>query len=117
VVVNGKDKKTNKATPCVTVKMPRAESEEYKCIISRRGNKYYWTSREDKELRMVGSGIYITFSTVSGNGDHITFRMPFESELLKPHKDELTYVEHITYGTQSINYMGTKFTFNPIGIN
>lgn len=110
-VVNGKDKKGN-PSPCVTVKIPRLESQEYKCIISKRGNKYYWTSREDKELIPRVHGIYITFLSLGGNGDHITFRMPFTNRLLQPSKDMITYVEHITHGVTSLNYMGSDFTYN-----
>src|SRR5262245_35121856 len=38
------------------------------CVISRIGDKYYWASRENKEMVRIESGAFITFLAVDGAG-------------------------------------------------
>ena len=42
------------------------EADEYKMEISRQEGRYFWKSRENRELRVSRSGVYVTLSCESG---------------------------------------------------
>ena len=44
------------------------ESFEYSVRIVERGGKYYWASRDMKELLRSESGVYITYHALDGSG-------------------------------------------------
>lgn len=43
-----------------------ADGAKYRLRIVRRGNKYLWASREDRELTMTSAGRYVIFSSSAG---------------------------------------------------
>src|SRR5262245_39357399 len=45
-----------------------AEAKKYECLIHKRDGKYYWTSRDNKELMQAGSGAFMTFMARDGSG-------------------------------------------------
>jgi hypothetical protein len=45
-----------------------AEAKEYECLIHKRDSRFYWTSRDNKELMPAGSGAFITFMARDGSG-------------------------------------------------
>ena len=110
VKVNVKEKDGN-FIPSKTEELGKKKSAEYKCLIIRRGNKYYWKSREYKELERTASTTYVTFSR--SNGDHITILKPSFYELLGIEKGDIKYIEHITEDVWSVNYMGDDTFYVP----
>ena len=93
-----------------TYVMSEAQSEEYKVVISRDGENYYWTSRNNVRLVPVESGYYVTFIAVNGSG-YVRTLMSDAREifsLLPPEdqKNEYLYVEHLIHQLGSITYYG-----------
>ena len=86
------------------------EVEEFTCVISRIGEKFYWKSREKSgqdDLEMVKSGSfhYITFRRKSST-DYIKIFRPYSSKLPILNSLEFDYIEHIPHALGSINYLG-----------
>ena len=52
-------------------KLSEDKTSEYRCVISKKGDKYYWKSREDKEMEKSEGGIYITFTRSDGAPDYV----------------------------------------------
>ena len=71
-------------------------------VISRVDEKWQWTSREDRPLVKLRSGIYFLFIDPQGGG-YIKMVNPEFSSLAD---EEYTYVEHLITGIGSISYWG-----------
>jgi len=84
------------------------EATEYKCIITKIDNKYYWTTREHVELIPVANGAFTTFLASNGAG-YVRILNP-EFKVLLPNMSEaeqaFDYVEHILLGLRTISYYG-----------
>lgn len=85
---------------------------KYSVRIVQRQNKYYWASRDMRELARHEAGAYITFSAIDGTG-YIRIGVPM---MLDPRdelpdeqrKREIGYVEHLLTQFSSITYYGTR---------
>jgi hypothetical protein len=75
-----------------------AESKEYVCMISFKNGKYYWTSRDNKEMSRNGSGNFVTFAALDGMG-YVKFS-PTMKDL------PLDYMEHLHDKLFTITYWG-----------
>jgi hypothetical protein len=80
-------------------------------IVERRG-KYYWATREMRELVRSESGAYITFHAVDGSG-YVRVGAPLLLELrdLLPadkRRREIGYVEHLLIQYASVTYYGNR---------
>ena len=73
-----------------------SQQAESRLIITRKGQKYYWTSRQDRELTKHESGIYTIFFETKGAG------------YVKAMKsvDKVLYMEHMGLGLETITYWG-----------
>ncbi len=86
------------------------EAAECKCIITRIGDSYYWTTRENVELIPVasGSGAFTTYLAVTGAG-YVRVMNP-EFRALTPGMSETEqsydYIEHVLMGLRTISYYG-----------
>jgi len=49
-------------------KLARKDAANLKCVISKIGAKYYWASRENKEMFREESGAFTTFFAIDGSG-------------------------------------------------
>jgi hypothetical protein len=80
-----------------------AQSKEYRVLIVKRGDKYFWASRENKELFYFTSGAIHWF--IAPTSGYIKIVDP---KLLNPDSDEsvLLYVEHMGLVTNLISYWG-----------
>ena len=83
--------------------LSEAQSKEYRVLIVKRGEKYFWASREDKELIYTTSGAIHWF--IAPTSGYIKIIDP---KLLNPDSDEsiLLYVEHMGIVTNLISYWG-----------
>tara|TARA_Y100000746_G_scaffold219427_1_gene216911 strand:- start:409 stop:804 length:396 start_codon:yes stop_codon:yes gene_type:complete len=81
------------------IKLKDQEYLDYQCIIVKKNDKYYWKSREYKELLKVESGSFHIFIAKNGAG------------YIKIKKEQIIgldylYMEHIHLGLDSITYFG-----------
>ena len=84
------------------VNLTEDESNSYRLLITKRGNKYVWTSREDRELIFSHSGEFYNFVEPNGAG---YIRMAKA-------ENKIFYVEHLTLGFKNITYWGIAKEFN-----
>ncbi|MFW9941603.1 MAG: hypothetical protein ACFFFT_11225 [Candidatus Thorarchaeota archaeon] len=93
-------------------RVPEAVSREKAinlgCLISEIGGKYYWTTRENKELILNESGAFITFTAIDGCGyvRIIPPEMKKAASLMSPTEEKFDYVEHLLIGLRSVTYYG-----------
>ncbi|NIT12956.1 MAG: hypothetical protein GTN99_01530 [Candidatus Dadabacteria bacterium] len=93
-----------------TYELSNSQSSEYKVIIMREGDKYYWSTRNNIQLVPTRSGIYITFIAVNGAGYVRTLEEELQ-ELFKmmpeeEQKKQYLYIEHLIHQLGSITYYG-----------
>lgn len=90
-------------------KLTPEEKEEYACVIIKRGDKYFWKSREGYEVTRHLGRYGITFRRLDRPDYvliiHESLRDPSMRRLLGE-TDKHHYVEHITDGLISHNYWG-----------
>jgi len=87
------------------VAMADVQSTEYRVLIVKRGDKYYWASRENKEMFYYQSGIAHWF--IAPTSGYVKIIDPS----LVPGGAENTpgyiYMEHLTLVVNTITYWGT----------
>jgi len=88
--------------------LSRERAVNVSCVISRIGDRYYWASRENKEMTRVASGAFITFFAVDGAG-YVRIVAPGMKQAVSLMGDTETtfdYVEHALIGLKSVTYYG-----------
>ena len=82
---------------------------ELRCVISKIGKKYYWTTRENTEMVKRVSGAYVTYLARSGSGYVRIIREDMKKIISLPGDPnaKFDYVEHLLIGLNSITYYGT----------
>ena len=80
-------------------------------IVERQG-KYYWGSREMRELVRHEAGAYITFVAVDGSG-YIRIGIPMMLDLrdqlpAEQRRKEIGYTEHLLIQFGSVTYYGNR---------
>ena len=84
----------------------------FKCIITKIDDKYYWTSRENIELIPISSGAFITYWAVNGSGYVRVVKSEMKEEvkqlgaLASDPERQYDYVEHLLLGLKSVTYYG-----------
>jgi hypothetical protein len=78
------------------------------CVVSEIRGKYYWATRENKEMVRYVSGAFVTYMAVDGSG---YVRLIHQSakdaaSLMSPTEALFDYVEHILIGLRSVTYYG-----------
>lgn len=101
-----------KENPHALEKLSKTKASEYRCVITKKGDKYYWKSRDNKELRRNESGIYITFNRTDGSPDYIRITNPTYSSTAATFGD-YTYVEHLAHTLTTITYWGQILRTKP----
>ena len=93
-----------------TTILDAATQAEYKVVITKDGDKYYWTSRGNVPMIPTTSGYYITYLAVNGAGYVRTMvpeaRKMFEQLPSADKAKQFLFVEHLTHQLGSINYYG-----------
>lgn len=95
-------KKENPHTPET---LTSAKASEYRCVIIKKDGKYYWKSRDNKEMKKNTGGIYITFTRVDGAPDYVRIMNPVFSGVASQLGD-WTYMEHFAHTMISLTYWG-----------
>lgn len=86
------------------------ETREFAVKITKVGEQYFWASRENIPLIRTESGIYITYTATNGSG-YIRTLNPTAREVFlnaPPNNQigQITYIEHLLLGLESITYYG-----------
>lgn len=89
-------------------KLSQDKSIEYKCIIIKVDNKYYWKTRENVELIPIQSGIYTTFISTTGAGYVRIIDPEMKKRFFKESEQPYDYLEHLLLGLSTISYYGTS---------
>jgi hypothetical protein len=89
--------------------LERATAVNVACVISEIGGRYYWASRENKELVRMESGAFTTFIAVDGAGyvRVLDPDMKNAAAMMWPSAKAFDYVEHFLTGLDSVTYYGT----------
>ena len=94
----------------VAVDVPRATAVNLECVISEIGGRFYWATRENKELTRHESGAFVTFIATDGSGyvRSILPRFKNAASLMSPTEERFDYVEHLLTGLASVTYYGAS---------
>jgi len=79
-----------------------------KCTITKIGEKYFWTTRNNVELIPIQSGAFLTFIATSGAGyvRIILSEQKAAAALMDETAKKYDYVEHMLIGLKSVTYFG-----------
>lgn len=85
---------------------------KYAVRIVERNRRYYWASRDMRELQRFEAGSYITFVAVDGSG-YVRIGSPMLLDLrdrlpADQRRAEIGYVEHLLIRFGSITYYGNR---------
>lgn len=80
-------------------------------ILERRG-RYYWASRDMREMTRHESGAYVTFTAIDGSG-YVRVGVPMMLDLRdrlpdEQRRKEIGYTEHLLTQFASITYFGNR---------
>lgn len=86
-------------------RFPLSESQklESRVLITKKNNKYFWTTRGDRELTKTQSGTVTIFMENKGAG---------YIRVIKT-SDKVLYMEHMGLALESITYWGAANDFSP----
>jgi len=92
----------------VDANITKDKAIEFKCIITKIDDKYYWTSRENVELIPIASGAFITYWAVNATGyvRVVNPEMKKEVAMAGGPEEKFDYVEHLLLGLKSVTYYG-----------
>ena len=81
---------------------------EFKCVVTKKGDKYFWTTRNNVELARIQSGAFVTFVATSGAGyvRIISPELKDAAALMSETEKKYDYVEHMLIGLRSVTYYG-----------
>ena len=102
-VISGVDKQSRAV-------LSNAERAEYRVVITKRDGKYYWTSREDKELFHFESGVFHWFIAPTSGYIKLVDRAFLMDKTDTP---GYLYVEHLTLWLDTYTYWGVGERFDP----
>ena len=94
----------------VADEVPPAKASSLLCVIVFSGNKYYWASRDNKEMARNWSGAYITYTAIDGSGYVRTVAPGSKRDVsaLSETGARFDYVEHLMLGLQTLTYFGVE---------
>ena len=94
----------------VSQELDRKDAITSVCVISKTGGKYYWTTRENKEMNRYLSGAFETYVAVDGSGYVRAIRpnMKEVASLMDKTEKRYDYVEHLLIGLRSVTYYGVR---------
>ncbi len=85
------------------------DAEAKVCKISKIGDRYFWTSRDNLELFRSEEGIFVTFFATNGAGyvRVIKANERIGNSALSKMDENFDYVEHVILGLRGYTYYGT----------
>ena len=101
-------------------KVPEEKVIEFSCVITKRGDKYYWKSRDNHEVTKIRGGAYTTFQRLD-RSDYVRIADPSlkksgVADLLVRGEGLMAfdYVEHLVINLASVNYWGELGHADPV---
>lgn len=91
--------------------LSESDRTKYRVTISRRGGRYSWTSREDRELLHHLSGAFHFFIDPRGGGYIKVFDTHTLPESVRDPGPRFRYMEHLTFWLGTITYWGASEEF------
>jgi hypothetical protein len=85
------------------VELSDAAAQKYECRIVRKGRKYLWASRGNRELTRTDAGDYVYFVSEAGSG----YVKIFTGE----GGESSQYLEHLGSELKTITYWGKRISF------
>lgn len=90
--------------------LSKEQSTEYKVVIVKDGEKYYWETRGNLQVVPMASGFYVTYLAVNGAG-YVRTLAPEARNIYKqiPKEEQsksFLYFEHLVHQMGSITYYG-----------
>jgi hypothetical protein len=97
-------------TGLAELQLDSQQAAESAVRVVEHNGRYFWASREMKELKRSESGAYVTYHAIDGSG-YVRTAGPLLSSLLKQlspdqRHAEAEYVEHLLLQFASITYYG-----------
>ncbi len=93
------------------VQLSDAEQEQFRLVIKTRDGRYYWMSREGREVIHHASGAFHYFIDPTGSGYVKVFDTGLVPEFLRDPGPRVQYLEHVTLGLGTITYWGATDDF------
>ena len=97
------------------LKFSPEQAKKLDCVIVKKGDKYFWTSRDDHEVEKIVGGAFITFRRLD-RPDYVRIVNPDLKKgaaLLDEAAGKFDYVEHITINLTSLTYYGSMMKYQP----
>ena len=90
--------------------VPSSKASEYKVVIEREGEIYYWRSRNNLQVVPRISGAYVTYLAINGAG-YVRVLNEAMREMYKllpeeERQESYLYMEHLVHQLGSITYYG-----------
>jgi len=91
-------------------KLFREQAVNLGCVISEISGKYYWATRDNKEMVRWSGGAFITFTAIDGSGyvRIVDANAKSAASLMSPTEASFDYVEHLLIGLRSVTYFGNR---------
>jgi hypothetical protein len=88
--------------------LPKQVGARNRVTITYRGGRYYWTSREDKELVHSRSGAFHIFVATDGGGYVKVCDQQELPEQMRSPGPRFRFMEHVTLHLSTITYWGSS---------
>lgn len=89
-----------------------AEREKLKLVIVRKGDRYFWASRENRELERRAAGAFHYYIDRTDGGYIRVFDRSTLPESLRPEGGQFEYVEHVPVWRSTLTYWGVADRFD-----
>ena len=94
----------SQVTGKLSVKLDSKEKQTYRLVISKIGDRYYWATRENREMVLTILGVYLNYIAIDGSG-YVRVIMPRANKIVGFKYD---YVEFLFNQMGAITYFGLK---------
>jgi hypothetical protein len=84
--------------------LTESEQEQYRVIITRRDGRYFWSSRENRELIYHHSGAFHYFTDLTGGGYIKIIDTAMLPDSMHGPGPRFRYMEHLTLWLGTITY-------------
>lgn len=106
-VVQSSDETSRHAT------IPDMERAKLAVVIVRKGGRYFWASRENRELERRVAGAFHYFVDRAEGGYIRVFDRSTLPESLRPDGPQFEYIEHVPVWRSMVTYWGVLDSFEP----
>jgi hypothetical protein len=113
VVVSGRpETRTDSASDAARhTAVTGAERDTLKVVIVRKGDRYFWASRDNRELERRVSGAFHIFVERTDGGYVRVFDRSTLAESMRPEGARFEYTEHVPQFRGAVTYWGTLDEF------